>query len=84
MGDVLVRGGKVTGDRITELEVELHNLPKRTIDRDTALAWLRDGHSLVPVMRGERQPALQLVEAGEGEWVIRTDNEPLAKDALPF
>ncbi|MEZ4319449.1 MAG: hypothetical protein R3F61_18180 [Myxococcota bacterium] len=82
MGDVLVTGGRVADGRIAELEVQLHGLPGRTIDRDTALAWLRDGHSLVPRVKGARLPALQLVEVGD-EHFIRNDNAPESSDALP-
>jgi hypothetical protein len=84
MGDVLVKGGSISGERIATLDVDLHNLPKRSIDRETALRWLRDGHSLIPVIAGKRQPALQLVEVADGEWSIRTDNLPVAQDSLPF
>jgi hypothetical protein len=83
MGDVLVRQASLAKGRIESMKVGLHGLPDRTIDRDTALAWLRDGHSLVPVHRGDRLPALQLVDLGNGEWSIRTDNQALPDDEVP-
>lgn len=82
MGDVLVKRGSVSGGRIGSLVVGLAGLPERTIDRDTAVAWMKDGHSLVPVIGGRRAPALQLVAVGDGH-AIRTDNAPVDEDALP-
>jgi len=84
MGDVLIQGGTCKDGKIEALEVKLHNLPVRVIDRDTAVAWMRDGHSFVPVRDGQRLPALQLVEVGdEPRWFIRTDNAPVEQDSLP-
>jgi len=82
MGDILVKRGTVVGGRIGSLHVGLFRLPDRTVDRDQALRWMRDGHSLVPVVGGVRLPALQLVEVGD-DFAIRTDNQPLAEDSLP-
>lgn len=82
MGEVLVTGGAVEGGRITSLTVELIGLPGRTIDRDTALAWLADGHSLIPRVGGRRGTALQRVEVGD-DLFIRADNAPEPADALP-
>ena len=84
MAQVEVHGGDLSGGRIHQLRVQMHRLPARTIDRATAIAWMKDGHSLVPVLAGERAPALQLVEVGEpAEWFIRADNQPTTEDALP-
>ena len=83
MADIEVHRGKVSEGRIASLEVHFHGLPKRTIDRDTAIAWLKDGHSLVPVTSGSRGTALQLVEA-EGEVFVRDDNTAASCDHLPF
>lgn len=82
MGDILVTGGTTADGRITALNVELHGLPARTLTRDTALAWMRDGHSFIPRIGGVRGTALQLVEVGD-ELVIRHDNAPVAQDSLP-
>jgi len=82
MGDVVVKRAKMDGEQIDKLAVELHGLGERVIDRDTALSWLRDGHSLIPVIEGQRRPALQLVELEDGH-AIRTDNQAEAADALP-
>lgn len=83
MADIEVHRGSVSGGRISSLEVHFHGLPHRSIDRDTAIAWLRDGHSLVPVTGGERGIALQLVEA-DGETFVRNDNSATSSDSLPF
>ncbi len=82
MADVRVLGAKVAGGRIEALRVSFHGLPARTIDRDLAVRWMKDGHSLVPVVAGRRAPALQLVEVGE-DWFVRTDHAPDASDRLP-
>lgn len=82
MGRVWVHGAKMDGDRIGALEVRLGSLPPRTIDRDTALAWAHDGHSLVPVAAGQSGRALQLV-AVDDAWFLRDDHEPVAADGLP-
>jgi len=83
MGEVLVSGGSLTAGRISSLSVELIGLGTRTIDRDTALQWLREGHSFLPVRAGQRLSALQLVEVADGDWSIRTDNKAVPEDALP-
>lgn len=82
MGDVLVKRATMSDGKVAKLAVQLHGLGERVIDRDTALAWMRDGHSFVPVVGGRRHTALQLVEVGE-EHAIRTDNAAEASDHLP-
>lgn len=82
MGEVRVKGARVEGGRIVSLAVSLSGLPDRSIDRDSAVRWMRDGHSFIPVISGRTLPALQLVETGDS-WVIRTDNQALAEDSLP-
>lgn len=86
MGHVQVQGADIEDGTIKALRVKIHGLPARTIDRPTALAWLKDGHSLVPVVDGREGTALQLVEVADGEQsarYIRLDNEKTAADALP-
>jgi hypothetical protein len=84
MGDVLVKKATLADGRIAKMQVGLYGLPDRTIDRDTALAWMKDGHSFIPVVGGQRQAALQLVEVGdEDEVFVRQDNAKTAQDALP-
>lgn len=83
MGEVLVRKGTLSEGKIESLTVGFHGLPERTIDRDTAIAWMRDGHSLIPVRAGERLTALQLVDIEDGGPAIRTDNQAVAEDELP-
>lgn len=83
MGDVLVRQATISDGKIESLTVAMHGLPERTIDRETVLSWMRDGHSLIPVRGRERLTALQLVEVGEREWSIRHDNQPIEQDQVP-
>jgi hypothetical protein len=82
MGDVLVKRAVLADGRINTLTVGLHNLPDRTIDRETAISWMKDGHSLIPMVDSKRQAALQLVEADDGTFV-RIDNAKVAADSLP-
>ncbi len=87
MGHVMVIGATVAEAQIASLKVRLHGLPERSIDRDTALAWMKDGHSLVPLLpSGATGTALQRVEVpveGESAWFIRDDNAPEPADKLP-
>jgi hypothetical protein len=82
MGDILVKAAELADGRITRLRVAIDRLPERVIDRDLAVRWLNDGHSLVPWV-GERLPALQRVEVPEAGVFVRTDNEPVPSDSLP-
>lgn len=84
MADVLVKKAVVKDGRIESLQVGIQGLPDRTLDRDTAVAWMRDGHSLVPVKAGKRLTALQLVEVGDDDALfVRHDNEKTAADSVP-
>ena len=49
MADIEVLGADVRDGRVTTLEVRIKGTSPRRIDRDTALSWLRGGHSLIPV-----------------------------------
>lgn len=86
MGHIRVHGADLDNGQIKALRVKMHGLPPRTIDRDTAVSWMRDGHSLIPVVKGAPCPALQLVEIAEGDQsahFVRADNAAEASDALP-
>ncbi len=83
MAQVLVKGAVVEDGRIASLDVGFHGLPDRTVDRDTAIRWMRDGHSLLLARGDERGRALQLVEAGD-ELFIRDDNAPVPEDRVPL
>ena len=61
----------------------MHGLPARQIDRDTAVQWMKDGHSFVPVVNGKDANALHLVEGPDEAWYLRTDGNAVAQDALP-
>jgi hypothetical protein len=83
MAWVQVFGADVADGRIQKLKVKVQRLPARTIDRDTAIRWMRDGHSLIPIGPAGPGAALQLVEADESTLVIRPDNERTPADAVP-
>jgi hypothetical protein len=82
MGHVEVIGATVSGGRIERLKVKIPNIPVRTIDRDTAIQWLRDGHSLIPVVGGVEQPALRLADVEDVPF-IRQDTANAPEDTLP-
>ena len=85
MGDVLVCAGQLVDGKIDKLSVQLHKLSDRVVTRETAIAWMRDGHSLIPCVNGKRQNALQLIEI-DGEtpsFFIRDDNQKTSEDSLP-
>jgi hypothetical protein len=87
MARIEVIAGTLDGETIATLEVRLAGLPARTIDRPTALAWMKDGHSFIPVINGADQSALALVEVpGDGDraWFIRTSPAVEPNDSLPF
>ena len=82
MGRIRVTTADTSGGRITSMDVELDRLPPRTVDRDTVIAWMRDGHSMIVRVAG-RETALQLVEVGEDDQpYVRIDNEPVAEDRV--
>ena len=86
MGHVRVISASVKDGVIDTLGVELLGLGARTLDRDTAIAWMKDGHSFVPVVGGNEGPALQLVSIEEGDsivYAVRTDNALTPTDLLP-
>ncbi len=85
MARVNVLSAVVADGRIQSLEVQLGKLPKRKIDRDTAIAWMRDQHSLIPLRGGVAGRALQLLAIDnddETAWFIRDDHELNASDEL--
>jgi len=85
MADIDVLSSEVRGDRLHALEVCFQNASPRKIDRDTAIHWLREGHSLVPVSghghHVHRGRALHLVEV-DGAPYVRTDTRPIAADSI--
>lgn len=83
MGYVQVFGADVADGRIARLKVKSPRLPARVIDRDAAVALMKDGHSLLPVVGGAVGTALQLVEVSDEHRSIRTDNAPDAEDRVP-
>ena len=83
MGDILVKRGSVVDGKISELVVQFHGLAERIVSRDTALSWMRDGHSLIPTVNGKRLAALQLVDLGDSGFAIRHDNTAMPEDTLP-
>jgi hypothetical protein len=85
MGDLLVSAGTIVDGTIDTLTVELHKLDTRIVSREQVIAWMRDGHSLIPYLDGKRQTALQLVtiEGDEPSCFVRTDNTATSEDSLP-
>lgn len=81
MGQVFVKGATMAGDRIERLMIGIDRLPDRVIDRDTAIRWMKDGHSFIPVAGGRRLPALLLVEVGDA-LAIRDDTAPIDADRV--
>ncbi|TNE85800.1 MAG: hypothetical protein EP330_24500 [Deltaproteobacteria bacterium] len=81
MARIAVHGADLKDGKIASLRVRMHNLPPRTIDRDTAVAWMKDGHTLIPVKGGSEAPSLLLLEVGE-ELVIRDDSDKQSEDKL--
>lgn len=86
MADIDVLSAELRGNRLHSLQVCFKNASPRTIDRDTAVLWLREGHSLVPVSghghHVHRGHALQLVEVDGAEFV-RGDTRLVAADDVP-
>lgn len=83
MARVFVHAAEVEGGELRRLEVRMGSLPRRVIDRATALAWMQDHHSLVPVIDGRPAAPLHLVEGEEDTFFIRADTTVVAEDALP-
>jgi hypothetical protein len=87
MADVEVLAADVADGRVRSMRVRFKNAPERTIDRDTALKWLSDGHSLITYAghghHAVRGHALQKIEIGDDAF-IRTDTAPKAEDHLEF
>lgn len=81
MARIAVHGADIKDDKIAALRVRMHNLPPRTIDRDTVIAWMKDGHAFVPMANGSAGQALLLLEAGE-ELVVRDDGKAEAADKI--
>jgi len=87
MARIEVTGGALSDGRIEKLMIQLSGLPDRTLTREQAVAWMRDGHSFIPVRDGRELPALQLVEIANGDDVarfIRADTVAEPHDSLPF
>lgn len=83
MGRVIVHGVDMADDRLERLRVQLGTLPERVIDRDTAIAWMKDGHSFLPKTGQGLGRRWQLVEAGEPtELYVRDDHEATPADAV--
>jgi hypothetical protein len=87
MGRVVVHAAELVDGRISRMRVALGALPARVIDRETAIRWMRDGHTFLPHAQGALGAALQLVEieSDDGTYArfIRDDHESTPADALP-
>ena len=83
MARVEVLSAVMNNERVETLVVKLHKLDERSIDRATAIQWMRDGHSFIPKGKEGLLPALQLCEV-EHEQFIRNDHQAVAADDVPF
>jgi hypothetical protein len=83
MAHIRVTSARLGDGLIHSLDVELLGLGHRAIDRDTAVRWMRDGHSLVPAAGGSALQLVTLEDGDEPRWFIRADNAPEAQDSLP-
>jgi hypothetical protein len=87
MADVEVIAAELSENRVKSLKVRFKNAPERTIDRDTALAWLAAGHSLNtyagPSYHPVKGESVERVEV-DGEDFLRTDTQKVARDELHF
>lgn len=87
MADIDVLSADLQSGRLQSLKVSFKNASPRTIDRATALHWLREGHSLIPVSghghHVTRGTALERVEVDGAEYV-RTDTQAVAQDDIHF
>jgi hypothetical protein len=87
MADVEVHAASPAHGRVQTLTVRMKNTAPRTIDRETALRLLQDGHSLI-VYAGHgshaaRGRSIVRVEVGE-DFFLRTDTSPEAEDHIDF
>jgi hypothetical protein len=87
MADVEIHGADVADGRVRTLTVRFKNAATHTIDRETALRWLADGHALVtyagPAHHGTRGHSVVAVEVDDASY-LRTDTQPVAEDSLTF
>jgi hypothetical protein len=87
MAYIDVLSADVKSGRLQALTICFKNASPRTIDRETALGWLREGHSMLPVHGHghdvHRGAALERVEV-DGVDFIRTDTRAVAADDVSF
>lgn len=87
MADIEVLKADIQGGKLSSLELRFKGTEARRIDRDTALAWLRDGHSFVPVAghgyHVTRGAGIERVEVDGAEY-LRTDTKLVAADEIHF
>lgn len=85
MGRIVIVGAERDGALVTRLEVRFEGLSRRIVPRDTVIAWMRDGHSVLPAASGAPTGtgrALQLVDV-DGVAFLRDDHATEAADSLP-
>lgn len=87
MADIDVLSADIQGGRLSKLKIRFKGNLSREIDRDTALDWLYQGHSLIPVAghghHVSRAACLERVEV-DGEWFVRTDTQKINQDEIHF
>ncbi len=83
MADVEVWSVTMTGGAVASLNVRFKGTAERVIDRDTALAWLAGGHSLIvhsgPAYHAHRGVSVERIEVAEVHY-LRTDGKSVAAD----
>lgn len=87
MADIEVLSADIQGGRVSRIKLRFKGNLLREIDRDTALDWLYQGHSLIPVgghgHHVHRAPAIERVEV-DGGYYLRTDTQKIAQDEIHF
>lgn len=87
MADIDILAADLRDGRVQSLTVRFKNAAPRKIDRATALHWLAEGHSLIPVSghghEVHRGHCLERVELGD-TFFLRTDTAGVAADQVTF
>lgn len=87
MADVEVYGADIIDGQVRSLKVRFKGLLERTIDRDTALEWLKEGHALIACAGSWQHPvrggSIERIEIEEAGY-LRTDTQQEPKDHIVF
>jgi hypothetical protein len=87
MADVQVVGATLENGKVTALQVRFFGTAERSISRETAIAWLAEGHSLVTHSGSAHHPhrglAVERIFVGD-EVFLRTNTTPKQLDEIVF